>query len=182
MSQIITISSINYSGEVANILFKPDNESVVINLGNVSLPYLFDAGFLTPPREPYGTYTIYTLADKCTNFLNVPRPTPTPTPTRTPTRTPTPTSTPTCFYYNVTISTIDTNDATGNTPPLLDNAVYVGYTDCNNVGQIMTLDEGTYNNAFCTEFGNPITLTYYKNNVANQATFSTVMKGNTCSI
>lgn len=95
MSQTITISSINYSGEVANILFKPDNESVVINLGNVSLPYLFDGGFLTPPREPYGTYTIYTLADKCTNFLNVPRPTPTPTPTKTPTRTPTPTPTPT---------------------------------------------------------------------------------------
>ena len=33
MIQIITINSINYDGELANVLFTPDNDSVVINLG-----------------------------------------------------------------------------------------------------------------------------------------------------
>jgi hypothetical protein len=93
MSQIITINSINYDGELANVLFTPDNDPVVINLGDVTLPFVFQPSLLIPPREVYGTYTIYTYEDKCTNFLQVPRPTPTPTPTVTPTRTPTPTPT-----------------------------------------------------------------------------------------
>jgi hypothetical protein len=95
MSQIITINSINYDGELANVLFTPDNDPVVINLGDVTLPFVFEPSLLTPPREVYGTYTIYTYEDKCTNILQVPRPTPTPTPTITPTRTATPTPTPT---------------------------------------------------------------------------------------
>ena len=93
MSQIITINSINYDGELANVLFTPDNDPVVINLGDVTLPFVFEPSLLVPPRQVYGTYTIYTYEDKCTNFLQVPRPTPTPTPTVTPTRTPTPTPT-----------------------------------------------------------------------------------------
>ncbi len=60
MSQTITISSINFSGEVANIIFKPDNDNVVINLGNQVLPYTFNSSLLVPPRDVYGTYTIYT--------------------------------------------------------------------------------------------------------------------------
>jgi len=93
MSQIITINSVNYDGELANVLFTPDNDPVVINLGDVTLPFMFDSALLNIPREVYGTYTIYTYVNKCTNFLKVPRPTPTPTPTITPTRTPTPTPT-----------------------------------------------------------------------------------------
>jgi hypothetical protein len=101
MSQTILIGSINYNGEIATVLFKPDNDNVVINLGNVVLPYLFDASLLIPPREIYGTYTILVLGDDgncntdCPNILQVPRPTPTPTPTPTITRTQTPTVTPT---------------------------------------------------------------------------------------
>jgi hypothetical protein len=95
MSQIITINSINHDGELANVLFTPDNDPVVINLGDITLPFVFEPSLLVPPREVYGTYTIYTYEDKCTNILQVPRPTPTPTPTVTPTRTATPTPTPT---------------------------------------------------------------------------------------
>jgi len=101
MSQTILIGSINYNGEIATVLFKPDNANVVINLGNVVLPYLFDPSLLNPPREIYGTYTILVLGDDgncktdCPNILQVPRETPTPTPTITSTRTQTPTPTPT---------------------------------------------------------------------------------------
>ena len=95
MSQIITIQSINFVGETANVLFKPDNDDITINLGDVTLPFVFNASLLTPPREVYGFYTILVENGSCPNILRVPRPTPTPTPTKTPTRTPTSTPTPT---------------------------------------------------------------------------------------
>ena len=45
MSNTIVISSVNYDGESANILFKPDNDNVTINLnkefGQIILPYTF---------------------------------------------------------------------------------------------------------------------------------------------
>ena len=101
MSTTIIISSVNYDGESANILFKPDNSNVTVNLGEVTLPYTFDPTLLTPQRSVYGTYTILVNDGSCSNILNVPRPTPTVTPTQTvtpsitltPTRTPTPTVT-----------------------------------------------------------------------------------------
>lgn len=97
MNQTIIINSVNYSGENANILFNPQNTTNVFNLGEVVLPYSFNSSIISPILEIYGTYTIYTLVDKCTNYLNVIKPTPTPTPTLTPTKTvtPTPTMTPT---------------------------------------------------------------------------------------
>jgi len=93
MSQNIIISSVFNEGELAEVLFKPDNTDLVINLGEVTLPFLFEPSLLIPPREVYGAYTILVVGTDCPYFLNVPRPTPTPTPTHTPTKTPTPTHT-----------------------------------------------------------------------------------------
>jgi len=97
MSKTIVISSVNYDGESANILFKPDNTNTTINLGQVVLPYTFDPSLLNPPRDVFGVYTILVLGSKCPNIMNVVRPTPTitPTPTVTPTITNTPSNTPT---------------------------------------------------------------------------------------
>jgi hypothetical protein len=93
----ITIQSINYSGEVANIIFKPSGVNIVINLGNQVLPYEFNPLLLSPSRDVYGTYTILVEGSDCPSVMNVPEPTPTPTQTQTPTKTPTstPTVTPT---------------------------------------------------------------------------------------
>lgn len=93
MSQSITISSINYSGEQTSIVFTPQGSTNVFNLGVQTLPYTFSSNTLTPPQEIYGTYSILSLSGDCLSILNVPRPTPTPTPTNTPTRTQTPTPT-----------------------------------------------------------------------------------------
>jgi len=93
MSQNITINSVYNEGELAEVLFKPDNSEVVINLGEVTLPFLFNPYLLIPQRDVYGSYTILVVGTDCPYFLNVPRPTPTPTPTVTPTKTPTPTPT-----------------------------------------------------------------------------------------
>ena len=100
MSQSIVIDSINYMGEIANIAFTPYNESIVIDLGDHSLPYEFFPSGLTPSRQyVYGTYSIFVYDGSCFNLLNVPPPTPTPTNTPTPTKTPTPTPTPVYFAY-----------------------------------------------------------------------------------
>jgi len=124
MSQSIIISSINYSGESATVLFKPDNDNVVINFNEVTLPFTFEPYLLYPPREVYGTYTILPSGSDCPNFLNVVRPTPTPTPTpsvtptNTPTQTPTPTPTPSydpCYQPTPTPTRTPTNTPT-NTP------------------------------------------------------------------
>jgi len=92
MTENILISSSNYNGQIATILFKPDNSDVVINLGNQLLPFDFTP---IPPMEVFGTYTILVISLDCSYYLNVPRPAPTPTPTPTPypTLTPIPTTT-----------------------------------------------------------------------------------------
>lgn len=89
----IRISSENFSGETAEVVFTPDNNSGVINLGLIDIPFDFEPYLLIPPQEIYGTYVIKSINGDCTNVLRVPRPTPTPTPTPsvTPTNTPTPT-------------------------------------------------------------------------------------------
>ena len=51
MSQSITIQSISYVGEIANIIFKPADEETVINLGNQELPFIFEPYLLTPPKS-----------------------------------------------------------------------------------------------------------------------------------
>lgn len=126
MNQIITIQSINYDGEIANILFNPQGTELVLNLGDHELPFTFNAGLLNPPQEIYGIYTITTLFNNCVYYLNVPRPTPTPTPTVTPTRTETPTPTPTptvtptlnpCNTQTPTVTPTMTKTPTSTPPP-----------------------------------------------------------------
>lgn len=74
MNQIIKIESVNFSGENANVLFKPDNDDVTINLDVVTIPHTFDLSTLNPPREIYGFYTILVLNGNCPNIIEVPRP------------------------------------------------------------------------------------------------------------
>lgn len=97
MEESIIIASINYSGEVANIIFRPDVENILIDLGNQTLPYTFNSYLLNPPRYVYGDYTITMVSGGCVYFLTIVRPSPTPTPTLsvTPTMTVTPSQTPT---------------------------------------------------------------------------------------
>ena len=114
---VIIIQSVNYDGEIANILFTPYNGKVAftdfnkakstqtINLGRQTLPFEFKPYLLNPPLKVWGTYTINVLTgllqrsvpgtiivpNNCPNILNVPPPTQSNTPSKTPTKTPTPT-------------------------------------------------------------------------------------------
>ena len=95
---------------------------------------------------------------------------PTPTPTNTPTVTPTPTPTPTtepcdCFEYDVTISILDTTEASGNTGGLAiynDNVV-INYRDCQGIPTESLSGSGTAIVCADSTFG--VSLTYFKNNL-----------------
>jgi hypothetical protein len=142
----ITIQSINYAGEVANIIFKPNGVNSVINLGNQILPYVFNPSLLSPPQNVYGTYTILLEGADCPSILNVPLPTPTPTPTvtSTPTQTPTPTVTPTVTPTynpcNITSTPTPTNTPTQTPTPTPDGPVYL----ISENGDILISEDGTY--------------------------------------
>jgi hypothetical protein len=131
MSQSITIKSVNYDGEIANIIFKPADEETAINLGEQVLPFIFQPYLLEPPRTVYGTYTILVLSGDCPTVLNVPKPTPTPTPTVTPTKTPTPTPTvtpsptPTYNPCNITQTPTPTPTKTPSPTPILSAYLFI---------------------------------------------------------
>ncbi len=73
MSLSITINSKNFEGKTVNVLFKPDNDNITLNLGFVTLPFVFYPNELNPSRQVYGTYTILVEDGQCLNILNVPR-------------------------------------------------------------------------------------------------------------
>ena len=123
------------------------------------------------------------------NLTPAPTPTPTATPTSTPTPTPTPTSTgptptptptPTvtpsgecdCYEYDVTVSSLDTDDATGNTGG---NAIYNGniiinYYECN--GGPTEDITGSGSAIVCADSFYGVSLTYFKNNMEALAIYS----------
>jgi len=95
MQQVITIESVNFSGETAQIMFTPNGKIISFYLGEHTLPYVFSSNTLSPPQYVYGDYSLYIVSKNCSYGLSVPLPTPTPTPTPSVTRTQTPTPTPT---------------------------------------------------------------------------------------
>ena len=90
MNYNFTISTNNYSGYNANVIYSPSTGGT-INLGSVILPYIYTTEYY------YGSYEIYIPETEVTCILDYPLPTPTPTvtPTNTPTNSVTPTNTPT---------------------------------------------------------------------------------------
>ena len=124
----------------------------------------------TPPPTPTPTST--------------PTPTVTPTPTPTPTITITPTPTPTlepcdCYLYDVTISSLDTNAATGNTGGLAiynDNVV-INYRDCE--GNPTESISGSGTAIVCADSTFGVSLTYFQNNLESLTQFSSASQTET---
>jgi formylglycine-generating enzyme required for sulfatase activity len=82
--QTIKISSINYTGKLAHILFFPDSLGEPIDLGYQIIPYLWTTD------DWYGTVHLHFEEYDSTCVIESLRPTPTPTPTLTPTKNLTP--------------------------------------------------------------------------------------------
>ena len=104
----ILISTVNYNGQIADIIFSPDTGGTV-NLGSYVLPQQLDLNYV------YGVYDLSFSAfgSTCTFALWDPdKPTPTPTPAIT--LTPTPTITPTISLTpSITPSISETPTASG---------------------------------------------------------------------
>lgn len=109
----ILISTVNYNGQIADIIFSPDTGGTV-NLGSYVLPQQLELDYV------YGNYDLSFSAygNTCSFYLSDPsNPTPTPTttvtPTITPTVTPTLTVTPTTTITpSPTITPSNTNTPT----------------------------------------------------------------------
>ena len=91
----VTISSINFSGQLTNVVFMPDSGGT-ITLGEKVFPFTYESDYV------YGTFYCYLPSCKYTYTVVIPGPTPTPTvtPPITPTPHPTPTPTPALVYMD----------------------------------------------------------------------------------
>ncbi len=77
-----------------------------------------------------------------------------------------------CQLYNVTISSLDTGNATGNTNPVNNGKVYVAYYNCNGVLTTTSFSNGSY--TICTDIQNGLpSLYYFKNDSPLTASNST---------
>jgi hypothetical protein len=69
MPQTVEISSINFSGEQANIIFTPNGSNVSYGLGIQYLPYIFDSSTIGEEIDALGTYSINIVNSNCTHIL-----------------------------------------------------------------------------------------------------------------
>ena len=89
-----------------------------------------------------------------------------------------------CTSYSLTISQLDLDNATGNTPPNQDGVMYVTYYDCN--GDFVTDEYGAgyFENAICNNDDvGFVSLYYYNNDSASVPTYSSANAGTgTCEV
>jgi len=71
MGQTIVISSNNFSGDQANIIFTPSNSSESYGLGIKTLPYTFDTSIIDNNLNATGTYSINLINSSCSYILVV---------------------------------------------------------------------------------------------------------------
>jgi len=164
-----------------------DRLSFTITAASLGIPslsngtYYFEVRFIGQ-RCVYPVCFAFNYAAPTPTPTATPTPTPTPTgiePTPTPTVTPTATPTPTptlepceCYEYDITISSLDTDAATGNTGP---NAIYNGnlvitYTDCE--GNPTESLSGSGTAIVCADSNFGVFLTYYENDMEALAIYS----------
>jgi len=143
-------------------------------------------GLYVPP-SPTPTRTVTPTVTSSVTPTVTPTSTVTPTVTSsvTPTVTPTSTVTPTpacCTYYDLNISSTDTNDATGNVIfASFNNKVFVNFTDCDGTQRFLwTYSAGFYANELCIYPNTSVTLQYYKNDTVYTASNSTATNTNNC--
>lgn len=87
-----------------------------------------------------------------------------------------------CEYFDVTITSEDLIDATGNTlNPSLNGEVFITYIDCmGDIQQKQYADAGVYPSDFCGNILTNPAETYWKNNNELDGTSSANPNGNTC--
>jgi hypothetical protein len=70
-----------------------------------------------------------------------------------------------CEFYDLDISSVDIEDATGNTfSPQYNNVVIVRYIDCNSIPREILVEGGYIPDAICVKINSLISITYYKDN------------------
>jgi hypothetical protein len=69
MSQTVEITSINFSGQQANVIFTPDNSDISYGLGIKTIPFTFDSSIIGDNILVIGKYSINILNSNCSYVL-----------------------------------------------------------------------------------------------------------------
>ena len=69
MSQQVEISTINFSGQEANIIFTPTGSEVSYGLGKQTLPYIFNTSIIGKNINVSGKYSINIVNTNCSYML-----------------------------------------------------------------------------------------------------------------
>jgi len=69
MGQSVVISSINFSGEQANVIFTPQNSYSSYGLGIKTIPFTFDTSSIDNNLSVNGTYSINIINSNCNYIL-----------------------------------------------------------------------------------------------------------------
>jgi hypothetical protein len=69
MGQSVVISSINFSGEQANVIFTPQNSSSSYGLGIKTIPFTFNTSIINDNLSVNGTYSINIINSNCNYIL-----------------------------------------------------------------------------------------------------------------
>jgi hypothetical protein len=69
MANAVEISSINFSGQQANIIFTPNGSEISYGLGIQTLPYMFNTLSINDTIDIYGKYSIDLISSNCSYIL-----------------------------------------------------------------------------------------------------------------
>jgi hypothetical protein len=166
----ITITSQNFEGYTASIIYNPDTGGT-FNLGLQVIPYVYIAEYIN--GQYIITFSGITNSDIVCNLYVSPTSTPTITPTPTPTNTPTITSTPTSTLTTTPTITPTITPTTTTTPTptstttilfigtLIENPSSIFLNACLGIGSLLVNSVGN-NSTFCTSttFTHPSFSTY----------------------
>jgi hypothetical protein len=69
MSQTVEITSLNFSGQQANVIFTPYNSDISYGIGIKTIPFIFNSSTIGDNILVTGKYSINILNTNCTYVL-----------------------------------------------------------------------------------------------------------------
>jgi len=69
MSQTVEITSLNFSGQQANVIFTPYNSEISYGLGIKTIPFTFDSSIIGNNILVTGKYSINIINSNCNHVL-----------------------------------------------------------------------------------------------------------------
>jgi hypothetical protein len=69
MASTVEITSNNFSGQQATVVFTPINSEISYGIGVKTIPFLFDSSTISSNIDVIGSYSINIINTNCTHIL-----------------------------------------------------------------------------------------------------------------